>query len=56
MDAATVALLVIVGVIVAAIALHLIAIASSLARIGTTLGKVRSGVQAMPVRPPRSTT
>lgn len=47
MDAATIALLVIVGVIVAAIALHLIAIASSLARIGGTLGKVRGGVQAI---------
>src|SRR5436305_3800490 len=47
MDAATVALLAIVGVIVAAIALHLIAIAASLARIGSTLGKVKGGVQAI---------
>lgn len=47
MDAATVALLAIVGVIVAAIALHLIAIAASLSRIAGTLGKVKGGVVAI---------
>jgi hypothetical protein len=47
MDAATIALLAIVGVIVAAIALHLIAIAASLSRIAGTLGKVKGGVVAI---------
>ncbi len=47
MDAATVALLVIVGVIVAAIAFHLIAIAVSLRKITTTLTSLRGGVQAI---------
>jgi len=47
MDAATVALLVIVGVIVAAIALHLIIIAASLRKITTTLGSLKGGVQAI---------
>ena len=47
MDAAVVALLVIVGVIVAAIALHLIAIAASLRKITRTLTKVKGGVVAI---------
>lgn len=47
MDAATLALLVIVGVIVAAIALHLIAIVATLGRISRTLVKVRGGVVAI---------
>lgn len=47
MGASTVALLVIVGVIVAAIALHLVAIAASLGRIAGTLGKVKGGVDAI---------
>ena len=47
MDAAVVALLVIVGVIVAAIAVHLIAIAASLSKITRTLTKVKGGVVAI---------
>jgi hypothetical protein len=47
MDAATVVLLVIVGVIVAAIALHLIAIAATLGKIAGTLKKVKGGVEAI---------
>jgi len=47
MDAATVALLVIVGVIVAAIALHLIAIAATLNKIAGTLTKLKGGVVAI---------
>ncbi len=47
MDAAVVALLVIVGVIVAAIAVHLIAIAVSLRKITGTLTKVKGGVVAI---------
>jgi pyruvate/2-oxoglutarate dehydrogenase complex dihydrolipoamide acyltransferase (E2) component len=47
MDAATVVLLVIVGVIVAAIALHLILIAASLAKVAGTLKKVKGGVVAI---------
>jgi pyruvate/2-oxoglutarate dehydrogenase complex dihydrolipoamide acyltransferase (E2) component len=47
MDAAVVALLVIVGVIVAAIAVHLIAIAASLRKIAGTLVKVKGGAVAI---------
>lgn len=47
MDAATVVLLVIVGVIVAAIALHLIAIAATLGKITSTLKKVKDGAVAI---------
>jgi pyruvate/2-oxoglutarate dehydrogenase complex dihydrolipoamide acyltransferase (E2) component len=47
MDAAVVALLVIVGVIVAAIAVHLIAIAASLRKIAGTLTKVKGGAVAI---------
>lgn len=47
MDAATVVLLAIVGIIVGAIALHLIAIAASLRKITGTLTKVKGGVGAI---------
>ncbi len=47
MDAAVLALLVIVGVIVAAIALHLIVIAVSLRSITATLIKVRRGAETI---------
>jgi pyruvate/2-oxoglutarate dehydrogenase complex dihydrolipoamide acyltransferase (E2) component len=47
MDAAVVALLLIVGVIVAAIAVHLIAIAASLRKIAGTLTKVKGGAVAI---------
>lgn len=47
MDAATVSLLVIVAIIVAAIAANLIAIAASLRKITRTLSKVRGGVVAI---------
>ena len=47
MDAETIALFVIVGVIVAAIALHLIVIAVTLRTITSTLTKVKGGAQAI---------
>src|SRR5215213_491070 len=47
MGSETVALLVIVGVIVAAIALHLIAIAATLNKITRTLTKVKGGAVAI---------